>query len=185
MNKFDSIVNSVLNKEVITESKQTGVLHHNTDIKIFLKILKENTLKAFSYDDARMIDFRTRRDNNIEYGLFGVPYIKDESKYPPCVCFTRQKWYSRNPDDVKIIIDGNKLSEKYKVVPYSLWGGRGKKHPTIPNMYLDEGEERVYSDIVNLNKYIIKIILPFSDLEIETLLKERNIPYEIKNARKQ
>ena len=34
-------------------------------------------------------------------------------------------------------------------------------------------------DIVNLSKYIIKIILYKTDSEIESLLQEKNIPYKI------
>jgi hypothetical protein len=41
-------------------------------------------------------------------------------------------------------------------------------------------EEVIDKNITNLDKYIIKIILPNSNPEIESLLKEKNIPYEIK-----
>ena len=41
-------------------------------------------------------------------------------------------------------------------------------------------EERVDKNIVGLDKYLIKIILYKPDPEIEALLKEKNIPYEIK-----
>ena len=41
-------------------------------------------------------------------------------------------------------------------------------------------EERTCKDITNLNKYLIKVILYKSTPEIESLLKEKNIPYEIK-----
>ena len=42
----------------------------------------------------------------------------------------------------------------------------------------EEYEERVNRNIVNLNKYILKIIFLVPDSEIESLLKEKNIPYE-------
>ena len=42
-------------------------------------------------------------------------------------------------------------------------------------------EERIYNkNIINLDKYIIKVILYKSTSNIESLLKEKNIPYEIK-----
>ena len=41
-------------------------------------------------------------------------------------------------------------------------------------------EERIYNkDITNLDKYIIKVILYESNPKIESLLKEKNIPYEL------
>jgi hypothetical protein len=43
----------------------------------------------------------------------------------------------------------------------------------------DEMEERVFGVIRNLNKYLIKVILYKSNPNVESLLKEKNIPYEI------
>jgi hypothetical protein len=41
-------------------------------------------------------------------------------------------------------------------------------------------EERVFRDVVNLDKYIIKIILPYKSNQMESLLIDRGIPYEIR-----
>ena len=40
-------------------------------------------------------------------------------------------------------------------------------------------EEVIDTDIINLSKYIIKVVLPYSDEEWEDVLKEKGIPYEI------
>jgi hypothetical protein len=83
-----------------------------------------------------------------------------------------------------IVVDGDKLSNNYKIRPYqdinpflsdiddeslSFEGGKNEEY-----------EERVDKNITNLNKYIIKIILLIPNTEIESLLKEKNIPYEVK-----
>ena len=90
------------------------------------------------------------------------------------VSFTRSKdkktvsWLGA---ECSLAIDGDKLSNNYKISPYRDNDGEGNP--------FDEMEERVNKDITNLNKYIIKVILYESNPEIESLLKEKNIPYEL------
>tara|TARA_R110000782_G_scaffold226643_1_gene313445 strand:+ start:280 stop:687 length:408 start_codon:yes stop_codon:yes gene_type:complete len=71
-----------------------------------------------------------------------------------------------------ILLDKDKLRNTYKITPYRDYDGDGK--------FEDEMEERVNKDITNLNLYVIKVILPESNLKLESLLKEKNIQYEIK-----
>lgn len=91
------------------------------------------------------------------------------------VSFTRSKdketvfWVDA---ECVLVIDGDKLSTKYKIRPYQSYDEKGR--------FFDEMEERVDKNIINLNKYLIKIILYKTSPEIESLLKEKNIPYEIK-----
>ena len=69
------------------------------------------------------------------------------------------------------MIDGDKLSNKYRISPYSDW----------INTNEDEMEERICGgDITNIDQYIIKVILYRDNDEIKSLLKSKNIPYEIK-----
>jgi hypothetical protein len=90
------------------------------------------------------------------------------------VSFTRSKdketvfWIGA---ECSLVIDGDKLSNNYKIKPYQSYDEEGN--------YFDEMEERVDKNIIDLNKYLIKVILFKQDLEIENLLKEKNIPYEI------
>jgi hypothetical protein len=90
------------------------------------------------------------------------------------VSFTRSKdkktvsWLGA---ECSLAIDGDKLSNNYKISPYRDNDGEGNP--------FDEMEERVNKDITNLNKYIIKVILYEFNPEIESLLKEKNIPYEL------
>jgi hypothetical protein len=90
------------------------------------------------------------------------------------VSFTRSKdketvfWIGA---EAALVVDGDKLSTRYKIRPYQSHDEEGR--------FFDEMEERVDKNIVNLNKYLIKIVLYGTDPEIESLLKEKNIPYEI------
>jgi hypothetical protein len=91
------------------------------------------------------------------------------------ISFTRskdKKTVSWIDADAALVIDGDKLSTKYKIRPYQDRDEEGR--------FFDEMEERVDKNIVGLDKYLIKIILYKPDSEVEALLKEKNIPYEVK-----
>ena len=153
----------------IIEGKQVGTLYHNTNLGQALEIIKSNRLNITSNDLNTLTNFRTFRDDNVIISPFG-PIIKDRTKIKPFISFTRDKDYVRFNNNVRFVLDGDKLSQNYKIIPYSQFGGREN----------DEREERIQTDISNLSKYIIKIILSKSTPEIESALKEKNIPYEIK-----
>jgi hypothetical protein len=132
----------------ITEAKQVGTIYHYT--KNLLKIIQTNTLKANP-----------------------TPDIKDPRNFINCVSFTRTPhrtfWIAKDSKAV-LVIDGDKLSNKYKISPYNDW---------IIN-HEDEMEERTCGrDITNIDQYIIKVILYEDNDEIKSLLKSKNIPYEI------
>lgn len=164
----------LLIEQIINERKQVGVLYHNTLMERLFKIIQENRLKVNSDDLSNIINFRSKRDDNLMFHPLAGPILKDRSKIPPSISFTRNKQYKRYDDEVVIVLDGDKLSERYRITPYSNFGGR--KH--------DEMEERVFRDVVNLDKYIIKIILPYESKRMESLLNDRGIPYEIDNRKK-
>jgi hypothetical protein len=140
----------------INEGKQVGTLYHFTSLKNLLSIIQNNTLIASNTTD----------------------FIDKKIKLQ-CISLTRtpnKKQFSiASESGCVLVLDGDKLSNNYKITPYH-----------DPNQYYfsdeeyDEMEERICKDILNLNKYIIKIILYKSTPEIESLLKEKNIPYEIK-----
>lgn len=70
-----------------------------------------------------------------------------------------------------IVLDQDKLRNNYKIRPYRSYDEDGN--------FEDEMEEVIDKSITNLNKYIIKIILPNNNPKLESLLKEKNIPYEL------
>jgi len=134
----------------ITEAKQVGTIYHFTnDLE---KILQTNLLKATS--------------------------VKNSSTPLSIVSFTRTPHrtfdIARYSDSV-LVIDGDKLSNKYKISPF--------KDPKVD--WEDEMEERVFGDIPNIDQYIIKVILfeDEYDEDVVPLLKEKGIPYEIKPVR--
>lgn len=176
MSRFNELFYKLL------EGKQVGVLYHNTYLDGLLEILKNNQLVAFSNPEHNELNFRNKDvysdyDEDSDY----EEQYADPSQYPPAVSFTRSKSYEMDPTYVKLVIDGDKLSNKYKVVPYSHFGGRK----------FDEMEEKVYSNINNIDKYILNVIFPSALQnkshaettlnEVASLLKEKNIPYEFKD----
>ena len=70
-----------------------------------------------------------------------------------CVCFTRNQFYLNNRK-YGLILDRDLLKQNYKIMPYHYQTIVEKKF----GKRIDESEERVYRNIRNLHKYIVKII---------------------------
>jgi hypothetical protein len=109
----------------LKEGKQVGLLYHFTKTGNLIGILQSNILKASDQwatnDDPRPINSFTRNKNGWDVGGF--------------------------PTDVRITIDGDKLSNKYKIQPFDMDFG------------VDEMEERIYKDIPNIKDYILGITI--------------------------
>ena len=146
---------------LLKEGKQAGTLYHWTNSESLLDILNNNVLQA-------------------TYGDYGKTTHKSISG--PSISFTRSSNRYSFPiaedADCVLVLDGNKLSNNYKIIPYS-----------EQDAEFDEMEERIYNkDIIGLNKYIIKVIMYEDNKhvfgedtwdECINTLKEKNIPYEI------
>jgi len=79
-------------------------------------------------------------------------------------------------DQPYFILDKDKLRTKYKIRPFK----DTSDNPDYEEIsQYDEMEEVIDTDIINLSKYIIKVVLPEPDEEYEDALKEKDIPYEI------
>ncbi len=106
--------------DLLNEGKQVGTLYHFTNSESLSDILKSNTLEA-TYGD---------------YGKTSHKAISGAS-----ISFTRSPNRNNFPlavdSDCVLVIDGNKLSNNYKIIPYS-----------EQEAEFDEMEERIY------NKYI-------------------------------
>ena len=139
-------------KEFITEAKQVGTLYHYTSPAGAGNILKSNNLKG------------------------------DDLKNPDIVSFTRNKNFHKQKrldvhTKISFEVDGDKLSNKYKINPYNDAGfglgaiNRSKK--------TSEAEERVERNIPMVKKYIKKIRIhsKISDKHLDSL-KRHNIPIE-------
>lgn len=153
----------------ITEGKQVGTLYHYTFTWNLYEIIKTNILtpELLQGQNKGWISFTRSKDKN----QFEI------SQDANCV----------------IVVDGDKLSNNYKVTPFhdidfesAIKKEKSYKYKT------DEMEEKVKGPIKNLSKYIIKVIIYSNNdksksplvlkniLKTEKLLKEKNIPYEIK-----
>jgi len=111
--------------DILNEAKQVGTLYHFTDTNGLLGILKTNELWA--------------SETNVSH----VSLTRD-----------KQGWHVGTLDNAfRISLDGDKISNKYKIRPYS-WGGDGIDRGAGST----ESEEAVLTDkIVNIRDYIIEI----------------------------
>jgi hypothetical protein len=110
---------------LLHEAKQVGILYHFTRTGELISILENNILKASDMwatnNDLRPFNAFTRNKNGWDVGGFYT--------------------------DVRIAIDGDKLSNKYKIQPFNMGFG------------VDEMEERIYKTIPNIKDYILNITI--------------------------
>jgi hypothetical protein len=116
----------------LLEAKQVGILYHYTSIANAINICSDDMLKPGEFDG---------------------------------VSFTRNKDFHTTEREeiqtgVKFVIDGDKLSENYKIEPFNYFWNReqGSKFYTHHD-YMDEQEELVKSPIRNLSRYVIKVYI--------------------------
>jgi hypothetical protein len=120
-------------KEFITEAKQVGIIYHYTYIENLVAITDTQTLRPMEYDG---------------------------------ISFTRNKNLHRTADgsigeEARFIIDGNKLSNDYKVRPFNYFndnripGENDTKYFHNPDT--DEAEEVVKEPIKELSRYVLKL----------------------------
>ena len=119
---------------------------------------------------------------------FGVLYhfteflldVLDDDRLRGPVSLTRSldsfvpQWLGTEP---YFVLDKDKLRTKYKITPFKDTSDDPDYEPISQH---DEMEEVIENDITDLSKYIIKVVLPYSDENWENALKEKGIPYEIK-----
>lgn len=152
----------------IVESKQVGTLYHWTSLPNLISILNQNTIKSNTNPEYQDIDFRNK--SNIQ----------------PHVSFTRVKGKPPGNDHIfnfecALQIDGNKLSNNYKISPFSMvdnpkiLAGKYKieplededeDEPYDSSTFQAEYEERIYGDIKNIKSYITQIILDASLIKL-------------------
>jgi hypothetical protein len=169
-------------KNMLKEGKQVGILYHWTKLKNLHNIITTNRINPGHTGHGEFDYISTTRSKDKEQ--FG---IADDS-------------------EVAIVLDGDKISNHYKIkphhdteaeeydgftyhdkrgnpigVPEDSWDWDEDSTPPIKRYgAFDEMEELIEGSIYPLNKYLIKIILYKTNPEIVSLLKEKNIPYEIK-----
>lgn len=124
--------------EMLNEYKQVGILYHYTSLEYLFSILNDNEIKSFNRVKNKFV-----------------------------ISFTRDKnWHHRyETGPVRITINGNKLSNNYKIQPYHDLSYFNSKSATTEN---DEMEEMVYTkEIINITDYIIEIIIIKNNIDPE------------------
>jgi hypothetical protein len=120
----------------LKEAKQVGTVYHFASLPNLIKILKENRLRA-------------------------------SDKIQKYISLTRDKNFYKNSDtrtiwgvdtEVRIVINGDLLSTKYKIEPYNFFSSRKKMN--IPDKI--EYEERVVAPVItDLDRYVISYDILF------------------------
>jgi len=144
----------MLTKFQLFESKQVGILYHFTNLVSLYYIIREKRLSSL------------RSVESFE-NLMNSYNLHDKSNWV-YISFTRNKNFYKTTTDLdhpatcRITIDGNKLSNHYKIYPINYF-----------DCVNEEAEECVVvQDELNISNYILKI-------EIPTL---KNFRIEVKNG---
>jgi hypothetical protein len=142
----------------ITEGKQVGTLYHFTTLKGALGIL---TSKRIRTNEDGVVS--ATRDKNLNAAEFDTEGEADKNI-------------------VRIDLDGNKISNRYKIKPYS-FGHIGKENLEFEEQIITKNDGLSIEYITNI-KIIINNKDEYSYKYFDSLIKiiqEKNIPYEIKN----
>ena len=139
--------NIKLIQSVLKQAKQVGILYHYTPIYKLFQILKSNKLQTHKW--------RYRGSQWDKYQYNNSPDTKE------VVCFTRNKNFHNSADlgttvTSRLVIDGNKLSNKYKIRPM-----RDVSHLGYTKNISDESQQSCFRDIENLKEYIIRVDIDY------------------------
>ena len=118
-------------KDILKEAKQVGIIYHYTTFEAGLKILKLNQMKSFEAADS------TRSKP-----VFAVSFTRDKRFHNNHNVGFDASSFGQRPQ-VRFTIDGDKLSNKYKIQSYAQIGGVGRLEKGREDF---EAEERVTSD---------------------------------------
>ena len=148
-------------RESLNEAKQVGDIYHFTSYENMISIIN---------DDFNLKSFGSNPDNSY------ISFTRNKNMSSPTIY-----------KDVRITIDGDNLSNKYKIEPFAdIQAGFGR-HSYYRNHILinkkkrpDESEERVNvfkkNDKIDIKKYIKSI-----DILDPTMLKENEDEYAADN----
>lgn len=142
------------------EAKQVGILYHFTTTGNLISILKSDTLRGSSASQLGKDVISTTRF----YDMGDTPLFPLPTGFGEC----------------RITLNGNKLSNKYKIRPFNdeyTLSGYGVSRGTGSSEY----EEMIMTDkVTNLSKYIIQIDSIETDIVDELKLKpsmDENVYY--------
>lgn len=129
MSKFRNLIENILK-----EAKQVGILYHATRLDYALSIVKDNTIHANPkvQKDGRTLDLNSLGISTSRNKLFMYK------------------------GDVEIMLDGDKLSEKYSILPYNYFND-------WPTEELTSAEKRNTAESIIISKSYLNSIKKYSD----------------------
>lgn len=179
-------------ENVVSESKSVGEVYHFTDLRGLQQILDQNLLKAIK-NNSTVPFFNNNNNRNFDAFSFG------KNSVPLTLSTTRDKNFpvkkrGERADrviggtDVSIVLDGTKMSSRYKSSPYEaaiyspqkgIPGPVSKydprRDPGLAKDYGDEMEEMWFGKKINrdggikgIKDYIKYVVLDFNHIFLET-----------------
>lgn len=138
------------------ESKQVGILYHFTNLINLYQIVKSNSLKTTNY----VKDFNNlQKSYNIQGDLYYISFTRNKNFYKI------PELNMEHPVSCRLTIDGNKLSNKFKIYPIDFFNDYDEE-------YNKEDEECiVVKDRLNdIKNYVLKIEIPtLNDFKLEII----------------
>lgn len=167
-------------KEFIAEARQRGDLHHYTSLSGLRGILNDNAIKATTKTISSEGYTSFTRNGNL-HNDYTQPFSKSNLR-------------GNSPHDrfgvktmTSIVLDGNRLSDKYKISPFLYTTNRGEdrtfrdgKMKTYSKKHnYPESEERIKGSVTNIKPLIKKIRLhsPINPKHLKEL-ESHGIPIE-------
>ena len=139
--------------DILKEGKQVGILYHYTSYEACIKILQSSKIKSTETADSKK-----------NKPLFGISFTRDKN-------FHKNSRSIGNHPSCRLVVDGDKLSNKYKIIPYTQSGfEKGTSY--------FEAEEVIISDnyfTIPLKDYLISIdmVIDYRDANKDNF--ERNM----------
>ena len=118
--------------DILKEAKQVGIIYHYTTFEAGLKILQSNQLKSSDADDS----------TNAK-PVFAISFTRDKQFHNNHNVGFDVGSFGQKPQ-VRFTVEGDKLSNQYKIGPYAQGGKRGGVFSKGGRSF--EAEERVISD---------------------------------------
>ena len=133
--------------DLLKEGKQVGILYHYTSYEACIKILQSNKIKSTETENS-----------TIDKSQYSISFTRDKN-------FHKSFRSTGNLPSCRLVIDGDKLSNKYKINPYVQSGfEKGTSY--------FEAEENIISDnyfSIPLKDYLISrdMVIDYRDINKE------------------
>jgi hypothetical protein len=155
----------ILDFQKFYEAKNIGDVYHFTNIPSLVKMVKSDTIAPSKSTEP--LDRRSKRYLN--YDGDELPESEDPDSYYYYISTTRENdFWKRNPEIsgtmIRIKLDGSKISQNYKITPFSFFTSNISKSKIG---YVNESEERIVlksNKGIQLSKYLKKIDLIWEPL---------------------